>query len=72
MPKLELHWQILIAIILAGIVGGIIFNVYEATGVEQTLFGVRYLAIFDYIGTIFLNALIRTRPRSIAASVVVA
>ena len=57
MPKLELHWQILIAIILAAIVGGIIFNAYEATGVEQTLFGVRYLAIFDYIGTIFLNAL---------------
>jgi Na+/H+-dicarboxylate symporter len=57
MPKLELHWQILIAIILAAIVGGIIFNGYEATGVEQTLFGVRYLAIFDYIGTIFLNAL---------------
>jgi len=57
MPKLELHWQILIAIILAGIIGGIIFNAYEATGVEQTLFGIRYLAIFDYIGTIFLNAL---------------
>ncbi|MGI9225249.1 MAG: dicarboxylate/amino acid:cation symporter [Woeseiaceae bacterium] len=57
MPKLELHWQILIAIILAGIVGGIIFNAYEATGVDQTLFGLRYLTIFDYIGTIFLNAL---------------
>jgi Na+/H+-dicarboxylate symporter len=57
MPKLELHWQILIAIIFAAIIGGILFNAYEATGVEQTLFGVRYLAIFDYIGTIFLNAL---------------
>jgi Na+/H+-dicarboxylate symporter len=57
MPKLELHWQILIAIILAAIVGGIVFNAYEATGVDPTLFGIRYLAIFDYIGTIFLNAL---------------
>ena len=57
MTKLELHWQILIAIVLAGIIGGIVFNSFEATGVEPTLFGIRYLAIFDYIGTIFLNAL---------------
>ena len=57
MTKLELHWQILIAIILAGIIGGIVFNSYEATGIEPTLFGIRYLSIFDYIGTIFLNAL---------------
>jgi Na+/H+-dicarboxylate symporter len=57
MRKLELHWQILIAIILAGIVGGIVFNAFESTGVDPTLFGVKYLTIFDYIGTIFLNAL---------------
>jgi Na+/H+-dicarboxylate symporter len=57
MTKLELHWQILIAIILAAIVGGIVFNSFETTGIEPTLFGIRYLAIFDYIGTVFLNAL---------------
>jgi Na+/H+-dicarboxylate symporter len=57
MTKLELHWQILIAIVLAAIVGGFVFNSFEATGIEPTLLGVRYLAIFDYIGTIFLNAL---------------
>ena len=58
MPKLELHWQILIAIVIAAIVGGIVFNAHEASGLEPMLFGkVRYLAIFNYIGEIFLNAL---------------
>jgi len=57
MRKLELHWQILIAIILAGIAGTIIFEYRASTGVEPTLFTVPYLSIFDYIGTIFLNAL---------------
>ena len=71
MPKLELHWQILIAIIFAAIIGGILFNAYEATGVEQTLFGVRYLAIFDYIGTIFLNALKMIIVPLITSSIIV-
>lgn len=57
MRKLELHWQILIAIILAGIAGTIIFEYRASTGIEPTLFTVPYLSIFDYIGTIFLNAL---------------
>ena len=57
MRKLELHWQILIAIILAGIVGSIIFSYRESTGIEPTLLTIPYISIFDYIGTIFLNAL---------------
>jgi hypothetical protein len=57
MRKLELHWQILIAIVLAGVVGGFVFNAKSATGVDPTLFGIKYLSIFDYVGTIFLNAL---------------
>jgi Na+/H+-dicarboxylate symporter len=71
MFKLELHWQILIAIVLAAIIGGIVFNSYEATGVEPTLFGVRYLAIFDYIGTIFLNALKMIIVPLITSSIIV-
>ena len=71
MPKLELHWQILIAIILAGIIGGIVFNSFDATGVEPTLFGVRYVAIFDYIGTIFLNALKMIIVPLITSSIIV-
>jgi Na+/H+-dicarboxylate symporter len=57
MTKLELHWQILIAIILAAIVGGLVFNTQAATGVDPTIFGVKYLSIFQYVGDIFLNAL---------------
>jgi Na+/H+-dicarboxylate symporter len=57
MRKLELHWQILIAIVLAGVVGGFVFNAKSATGVDPTLFGIKYLSVFDYVGTIFLNAL---------------
>ncbi len=57
MRKLELHWQILIAIILAGLVGGYVFNVQAETGVDPTIFGVKFLAIFEYVGTMFLNAL---------------
>ncbi len=48
--KLKLHWQILIALILA-VVAGVL------TGTEGALFGVRFYAVFDFIGTLFLNAL---------------
>jgi len=57
MRKLELHWQILIAIIVAAIAGSLVFNAKIATGLDPTIVGVKYLSIFDYIGTIFLNAL---------------
>jgi proton glutamate symport protein len=57
MRKLELHWQILIAIVLAAIVGGFVFEAREASGIDPSILGVRYIAIFHYIGTIFLNAL---------------
>ena len=59
MRKLELHWQILISIIAAGIVGGIVFNAQEKSGIDATFFqsSVTWMSIFNYIGTIFLNAL---------------
>ena len=59
MRKLELHWQILISIIAAGIVGGIVYNAQDKTGVDATFFqtSVTWMSIFNYIGTLFLNAL---------------
>jgi Na+/H+-dicarboxylate symporter len=56
MRKLALHWQILIAITLAIIVG---YAINQATGEAgaPTLFGIAYVSIFNYIGTLFLNAL---------------
>ena len=57
MRKLELHWQILIAIVIAALAGGAVFNAQQASGVDATLFGIKYVSIFEYVGTIFLNAL---------------
>ena len=57
MRKLELHWQILIAIVVAGIIGGYVHNVQLSTGVDPTIAGIKFISIFEYVGTIFLNAL---------------
>ncbi len=50
MTRLALHWQIAIAIGLAIVAGW-------ATGTEAALFGVHYVSIYDFVGTLFLNAL---------------
>ena len=57
MRKLELHWQILIAIGLAGLAGWGV-NSSIASGVADPSFmGVSFIGVFDYIGSLFLNAL---------------
>jgi len=48
--KLALHWQILIALFLA-----IFMGIW--TGTDAMLFGVSWLAIYSFMGTLFLNAL---------------
>jgi Na+/H+-dicarboxylate symporter len=48
--RLALHWQILIALVLAVLVGAF-------TDTTTTLFGVSLHAILAFIGTLFLNAL---------------
>jgi len=50
MIKLKLHWQILIALMLAVIAGTL-------AGTDSSVWGVRFYAVFDFIGTLFLNAL---------------
>jgi Na+/H+-dicarboxylate symporter len=57
MRKLALHWQILIAIILAFSAGLLIFSYRGNTGIEPGVFGIEFLAVFKFIGKIFLNAL---------------
>ena len=57
MKKLELHWQILIAILLAGLSGWLV-NRSIAAGVEDPSFlGISIVGFFEYIGSLFLNAL---------------
>ena len=48
--RLALHWQILIAILLAALAGSL-------TGTDEALFGVSYYAGYQFLGTLFLNAL---------------
>jgi Na+/H+-dicarboxylate symporter len=50
MMKLKLHWQILIALLLAVIAGSL-------AGSSAEFLGVRFYSMFDFIGTLFLNAL---------------
>ncbi len=50
MGKLKLHWQILIAIGLAALAGVV-------TSPDTSLLGVPVLSIYDFMGTMFLNAL---------------
>lgn len=50
MTKLKLHWQIFIALLLAIVAGSL-------AGTETAVWGVRVYAVFDFLGTLFLNAL---------------
>ncbi|MEN7342967.1 MAG: dicarboxylate/amino acid:cation symporter [Pseudomonadota bacterium] len=68
MKKLALHWQILIAIILAAIVGGVVQSFGSADGV---LFGVPFVAVFDFIGKLFLQALKMLIVPLITSSIIV-
>ena len=71
MRKIALHWQILIAIIIAGLIGGYVHNTQLATGVDPTILGIKYLTIFEYVGTIFLNALKMIIVPLITSSIIV-
>lgn len=50
LTMIKLHWRILIALLLAVIAGSL-------AGTDSGLFGVTFYAVFDFIGTLFLNAL---------------
>ena len=64
MARLQLHWQILIALVLAALAGSL-------TGLDATLFGIRYYAVFDFIGTLFLNALKMLIVQLVVSSIIV-
>ena len=48
--RLALHWQILIAILLAALAGWV-------SGAEGQLLGLPLLGVYEFLGTLFLNAL---------------
>jgi len=63
MMKIKLHWQILIAIFLAALCG-------QLTGTESSIFGVTFYAMYDFIGTMFMNALRMIIVPLITASII--
>ncbi|NOX08481.1 MAG: dicarboxylate/amino acid:cation symporter [Gammaproteobacteria bacterium] len=50
MLKLKLHWQIIIALVLAVVAGSL-------SGKDAAVFGLRFYQVYDFIGTLFMNAL---------------
>lgn len=62
--KLKLHWQILIALLLAVLAG-------LAAGEDGALFGITFYSIFEFLGTLFLNALKMLIVPLIASSIIV-
>ncbi|MDH3401286.1 MAG: dicarboxylate/amino acid:cation symporter [Chromatiales bacterium] len=64
MLKLKLHWQILIALVLAGIVGRLITE-------DTSVLSVPLVSVFDFVGTMFINALKMLIVPLIASSIVV-
>jgi Na+/H+-dicarboxylate symporter len=62
--SLKLHWQILIALVLAVAVGLL-------TGTEAGLFGITFYSIFDFVGKLFLNALKMLIVPLIVSSIIV-
>jgi len=62
--QLKLHWQILIALLLAVLVG-------LAVSPDTSLFGISLLSIFDFVGKLFLNALKMIIVPLIVSSIIV-
>jgi len=61
--KLQLHWQILIAIILAAIAGSL-------AGTDGRIGSLVFYEVFDFVGTLFLNALKMIIVPLITASII--
>lgn len=62
--RLALHWQILIAILLA-VGAGLL------AGEDGALFGITWVSVFDFVGRLFLNALKMLIVPLIASSMIV-
>ena len=62
-PRLALHWQILIAIVVAAVAGTL-------SGTESGLFGISFYQVYDFVGSLFLNALKMIIVPLITASII--
>lgn len=64
LASFPLHWQILLALVLALIAGSL-------TGETASLFGVNFYSVYDFFGTLFLNALKMLIVPLIVSSIIV-
>ncbi|MDH4048663.1 MAG: dicarboxylate/amino acid:cation symporter [Gammaproteobacteria bacterium] len=71
MKKIALHWQILIAIALAGVAGFLVNYFGKGDPTAPAFLGVSFLTAFDYIGEMFLNALKMIIVPLITSSIIV-
>jgi Na+/H+-dicarboxylate symporter len=68
--KIALHWQILIAIVLAAVVGSIVKQ-DTTDALTPGFLGVSYVSMFKFVGAIFLNALKMIIVPLITSSIIV-
>lgn len=71
MTKLALHWQILIAMAFAVAAGYAVNQAGAGDPSAPGVFGVSFLAVFDYIGALFLNGLRMIIVPLITSSIIV-
>lgn len=71
MTKLALHWQILIAMAFAVAAGYAVNQAGAGDPTAPGVFGVSFLAVFDYIGALFLNGLRMIIVPLITSSIIV-
>lgn len=64
MPKIKLHWQIVIALVLAVLAGSL-------TGKDAGIFGVTFYSAYEFVGAMFLNALKMLIVPLIVSSIIV-
>jgi Na+/H+-dicarboxylate symporter len=64
MRRLALHWQILIALLLAAVAG-------KLTSADSSLLGIPLIGAYDFVGTLFLNALKMLIVPLIVSSIIV-
>ncbi|MGI9290643.1 MAG: dicarboxylate/amino acid:cation symporter, partial [Gammaproteobacteria bacterium] len=64
MMKLQLHWQILLAILFGALTGWL-------TGDSWSVAGITAYSVYDFVGTLFINALKMLIVPLIAASIIV-
>ena len=63
MLKLKLHWQIVIGLLLAVLIGSIV-------GKSAGVFGITFYSMFEFVGTIFLHALKMLIVPLVASSII--